>query len=192
MRRVLKLTLLVALLSVIRLGLGHPLERLLLNDRIDAAILASSGYFNTQFSTLDWVTYCFYSFVKWFSVSALYMKLDSVVHGRPLVRSLKVYGVAFLFFASISAAYMNQYNHPSDFYIYKILDGLLVFTLMALANTWIYPLVFRDYSVYSPHASHRVASPPRYPAMPHDSPVAERETPRPEHSFADLSQTKTT
>ncbi len=82
MRRVLKLTLLVGLLGVIRVAVGHPLVRLLLADRMDAAIEASSGYFNTQFSTLDWVTYCFYSFVKWFSVSALYMKLDGVVHGR--------------------------------------------------------------------------------------------------------------
>jgi len=182
-RRVLKLTLLVGLLGVIRVAVGHPLVRLLLADRMDAAIEASSGYFNTQFSTLDWVTYCFYSFVKWFSVSALYMKLDGVVHGRPLVRSLKVYGVAFLFFASISAAYMNQYNHPGDFYIYKIIEGLLIFTLMAFANSWIYPLVFRDYSIYSRQASHRVSSPHRNHVTPHNSPDAEQEFPRPEPSL---------
>lgn len=181
MRRVLKLTLLVALLAVVRVVIGHPLERLLLADRIDAAMEANSGYFNTQFSTLDWVTYCFYSFAKWFAVSAIYMKLDGVVHGRPLVRSLKVYGVMFVFFASVSAVYMNQYNHPGDFYVYKILQGLLIFTLMAFANAWIYPLVFRDYSARRAHAPHRVPFVPPSPAAPDGSPD-------PTHELHELSR----
>jgi hypothetical protein len=169
-RRVLKLTLLVALLGVVRIGIGHPLERLFLGDRINEAMAATPGYFNMQFSTLDWVTFCFYSFAKWFAVSAIYIKLDGVVHGRPLVRSLKVYGVMFVFFASVSAIYMNQYNHPSDFYVYQILQGLLIFTLMAVANALIYPHVFRDYSARRAHGPHRVPILPHSPAPPGDSP----------------------
>jgi hypothetical protein len=49
----------------------------------------------------------------------------------------------FLFFASVSAVYMNHYSHPKDFYIYNILDGLVVFPIVAVANGLLYPRFFR-------------------------------------------------
>ncbi len=111
------------------------------------------------------------------------MKLHPVVHGSPLVRSLKVYGVMFIFFASVSAVYMTHYNHPSDFYIYKILDGLMIFTLLAFANARIYPHVFRETSPRPGHGLHRAPYPPHSAATPQGSPDSAHHLHRPEPSL---------
>ncbi len=48
-----------------------------------------------------------------------------------------------LFFLSLSAIYMNHYQHPKDFYFWNMLDAILVFPLVALVNGVVYPRVFK-------------------------------------------------
>jgi hypothetical protein len=175
MGRILKFLLLVVLLNVVRYALGWPLEKLLIFDRLFGAMAASEGYFNMQFSALDWTTSFFYNFMMWATVSVIYIKIQPVVHGSPIRKSLKVYGVMFIFFASVSAIYMNHYTHPKDFYLYNILDGMLVFPLVAVANGLIHPRLFKISETQKqprPHA-------PAHPPLAGHFPAAQRHSPDP-------------
>jgi hypothetical protein len=48
-----------------------------------------------------------------------------------------------MLFACISAIYMNHDTHPKDFYLWNILDALLVFPFVALANGLLFPRIFK-------------------------------------------------
>ncbi len=106
------------------------------------AIERSPSYFNTNFTTFDWVTSYFYNFMLWLTISWVYFYLHPVFQGNYVVKSLKVYGIFWVLFASISAIYMNHYSHPRDFYLWNILDALLVFPFVALANGLLFPRIF--------------------------------------------------
>ena len=58
--------------------------------------------------------------------------------GSDFVASFKVFGIMCLFFASISAILMNHYSHPKDFYFWIILDGVLMYALVAACNGLLY------------------------------------------------------
>ena len=60
------------------------------------------------------------------------------LRGPDIVASLKVFAVMWLMFASVSAVYMNHYSHTRDFYLWNVLDALLVFTLVAVGNGYLY------------------------------------------------------
>ena len=139
----LKFLLLVILLNLVRYFVGGPIEGLLIVERVFNAMAESPSYFNTQFTTFDWVTSFFYNFMIWLTCTWVYAKMHHSFRGNPVVKSLQVYGLMFLFFASVSAVYMNHYSHPKDFYIYNILDGLVVFPIVAVANGLLYPRFFR-------------------------------------------------
>ena len=130
---------LVVILNLIRYLVGGPIEKLLVLDRLFGAMEKSAAYFNTQFTTLDWATSFFYNFMLWLTITWVFVKMHPLLSGNYIVRSLKVYGLMYLFFASVSAVYMNHYSHPKDFYLYNILDGLIVFPIVAIANGLIYP-----------------------------------------------------
>lgn len=144
MRRILKFLLLVALLNAVRYAFGWPLEKLFVAEKLTAAIENNSDIFNWQFTAADWTRFYLFNFMSLFLISLIYLKIEPVVHGHPIWKSLKVYGVMFLYFATVSAAYMNQYNHPGDFYFYNILDRMLIFPVVAVANGVLYPRLFKD------------------------------------------------
>ena len=133
----------VVILNVIRYLLGGPVEKLLILDRLFGAMDMSSSCFNTHFTILDWTTSFFYNFMMWLTFTWVFIKMRPGLSGHEVVKSLKVYGLMLLLFASISAIYMNHYRHPKDFYFYNILDGIIVFPLVAVANGLIYPRLFR-------------------------------------------------
>ncbi len=175
MRRVLKFILLVVFLTAVRYVVGGPLEKLLIADRLTATMEREYGFFNWQPSSIVWATSYFYSFMIWFLVSLVYVKIYPMVHGHPIWKSLKVYGVMFLYFATVSAMYMNQYSHSSDFYLYNILDRMIIFPLVAVANGLLHPRLFRDAAAAQKHA--RLHAPNHsplagtVPATPHGSPA---------------------
>jgi predicted Na+-dependent transporter len=103
------------------------------------------AYFNTNFQTIDWITSYFYNFMMWLSVTIAFHKIHPHLAGSMPVRSVKVYSFFVVVFASISAIYMNHYSHSKDFYLYSILDAVLVFVLLGLANGYLYPLLFRQH-----------------------------------------------
>jgi hypothetical protein len=140
----LKFLALVVVLNVLRYLLGFPFEKWLIFERLLGAMQRSSSCFNTQFTTFDWATSYFYNFMMWLTITWVFVMMHPVLRGSILVKSLKVYALMFLFFASVSAIYMNHYRHPKDFYAYNILDGLIVYTLVGVVNGLIYPLLFKS------------------------------------------------
>ncbi|MEE9225548.1 MAG: hypothetical protein V3U68_05050 [Bacteroidota bacterium] len=73
----------------------------------------------------------------------MYVLTDPGLKGNNIIKSLKVYGIAFLFFAIVSSIYMNHYSHTRDFYLFNILDSLIEFPIVAIGNGLLYPLFFK-------------------------------------------------
>jgi hypothetical protein len=182
MRRILKFLLLVFLLNSVRYAIGWPLERLLIQERLSAVTEGSPDIFNGAFGPWEWAIYFLANFMTWFLISVIYVKIEPQVHGSPMRKSFKVYGVMFLYFVAVSVTYMNQYSHPSDFYVWNILDRMLIFPIMAVTNGLIYPRLFHG-AAAEPHPrlhsqAHAPLSAP-FPVTPHGSPDASIELPRP-------------
>lgn len=182
MRRILKVFLLVFLLNSVRYAVGWPLERLFMREKLHAAMQDAGDIFNLQPTPWNWAAFFFVNFLIWFLITVVYVKIEPVVHGHPIRKSLKVYGVMFLFFVAISALYMNQYNHPGDFYVYHILDGMLIFPLVAVANGLIHPRLFRLPGAPKHVRPHAPMHPPlagHFPATPPGSLDPSARIPRP-------------
>ena len=81
--------------------------------------------------------------MMWLTISWVFVLLHPYLRGSPTVKILKVYGLMYLFFTSVSAIYMNHYSHPKDFYFYNIFDGLIIFPLVAIANGLVFPRIFK-------------------------------------------------
>lgn len=141
----LKLILLCILLNLLRYYVIGFLEGLVIMGPLWESMQKNISYFNTDFATIDWVTSYFYNFVMWFTVTVAFHKVHPHLRGSMPVKSLKVYGFFVIVFASISAIYMNHYSHSKDFYLYSILDAVLVFSLLGLANGFLYPWMFRQH-----------------------------------------------
>ena len=144
MRTFFKLLVLVIILNVIRYVAGFPIEAWLFFDGMGGAMERSSSYFNFSFTAFDWATSYFYNFVMWFVCVWVFHLVRPAVTGHSVVKSLKVFGILFLFFASVSAIYMNHYSHPKDFYFYSIADASVVFALVGLANGLLYKYFFKN------------------------------------------------
>lgn len=141
----LKLILLCILLNLLRYYVIGFLEGLVIMGPLGESMQKNISYFNTDFAMIDWVTSYFYNFVMWFTVTVAFHKVHPHLRGSMPVKSLKVYGFFVIVFASISAIYMNHYSHSKDFYLYSILDAVLVFSLLGLANGFLYPWMFRQH-----------------------------------------------
>lgn len=142
MKTFFKLMALVLLLNVIRYVAGFPLEEWLLFDRMGSAMKISAAYFNSSFTVFDWITSYSYNFVMWFACVWIFHFAHPSMTGHAVIKSLKIFGILFLFFASVSAIYMNHYSHPKDFYLYSIADGLIVFVLVGTMNGFLYKYFF--------------------------------------------------
>ncbi|MEX1139875.1 MAG: hypothetical protein WEF53_11080 [Bacteroidota bacterium] len=141
----LKLILLCIILNLLRYYVIGFVEGLVIMGPLFGAMEKNLSYFNTNFEAIDWITSYFYNFVMWLTVTVAFHKVHPHLKGSLPVRSLKVYGFFVIVFASISAIYMNHYSHSKDFYLYSILDAVLVFSLLGLANGFLYPLIFRQH-----------------------------------------------
>ena len=145
---------LVIVLNVIRYGVGGIIEAYTVLPWLFAEIEAHASYFNSEFTTIDWVTSYFYNFMMWFVAAWLFHLLRPVVDGSDLAASIKVFGIAWLFFASISAIYMNHYSHSKDFYFWNIADAIIAFGVVAVANG----LLYRP--IMGPHAANSLRETP--------------------------------
>jgi len=71
--------------------------------------------------------------------------LNPVLRGSIWLRSLKSYLLMAAFFCALAAVYMNHYVAGiRPFYYWSMVDALIVFTVVALANALLYPRFFRD------------------------------------------------
>ncbi|MFI5176405.1 MAG: hypothetical protein ACHQKY_16215, partial [Terriglobia bacterium] len=132
---------LVVALNLVRYVAGIPIEFPLVANKMFGVMERNASCFNIHFSTLDRTTSYFYNFVMWSTITWVFHLLHPGLRGSFIGKSLKVYGLMVLFFASVSAIYMNHYIHPKAFYIYNILDALIIFPIVAVANGLLYPLL---------------------------------------------------
>ncbi|MBL7994403.1 hypothetical protein JNM05_03440 [bacterium] len=144
MRTFSKLLLLAVLLNVIRYVLGFPIEAFLIFDGMAESMLSSSAYFKNDFLASDWAASYFYNFMMWFVCVWLFHIARPDLRGSDLLKSVRLFGILFLFFASVSAIYMNHYSHPKEFYYYSIADGLIVFAIVGAANGILYKYFFKN------------------------------------------------
>ncbi len=141
MKIILRFVALVIVLNIVRYIVGVPIEFPLVVNKMFGVMERNASCFNIHFSTLDWTTSYFYNFVMWLTITWVFHLLHPSLRGSFVGKSLKVYGLMVLSFASVSAIYMNHYIHPKSFYIYNILDALIIFPLVAVANGLLYPLL---------------------------------------------------
>ena len=97
------------------------------------------------FSSNDLPSSYFYNFAMWFCVVLIFHIAHKALTGKLILRSLIIFGLCFLFFASLAAIYMNHYNSDiRTFYLYSILDGLLLFLFLGIVNGFLYPVFFKN------------------------------------------------
>lgn len=135
---------LVLILNVIRYVIGGLIEAIVIMPPLFHVMQENASYFNTEFDTIDWVTSYVYNFVMWAVATWIYHISRPVLSGPEIVRSLKIFGLAFLFFAAVSFIYMNHYSHAASFYFINVADALIVFTLVGVANGWLYPMLMPE------------------------------------------------
>lgn len=137
---------LVLVLNVIRYVGGFVFEPFLIFPGLMGAMEQSAEYFRTEFQAFDWMTSYFYNFMMWLCCAWVYHLVRPNLRGSDLVASLKIFGILWISFASVSAIYMNHYSHPRDFYFWNVLDGLLVFALVGIANGLLYRRLMGSYA----------------------------------------------
>lgn len=137
----------VVILNILRYVGGFLIEPFVIFPGLSSAMEDSASYFNNAFETFDWVTSFFYNFMMWLSCVWVFHLVRPAIKGTDLVASLKVFGIMCLCFASISAILMNHYSHAKDFYFWIILDGVLMYALVAILNGLLYR------RVVGPHAA---------------------------------------
>jgi hypothetical protein len=135
----LRFLLLVFLLNIARYLLAMPLEMLFIFDPLFGIMAEHKTYFNTSYTTTDWITSYLYNFMMWFTAALVFHLVHPVLNGSWLHKSLKSFGLMYLFFASVSAIHMNHYSHPKTFYIWILLDAVIAFGIVAIANALLYP-----------------------------------------------------
>lgn len=152
--RILRFLALVVLLNIVRYAGGMLVEPWTVMPPLVDAMAASPEVFNTRFTPFDWATSYLYNFGVWLCAAWIFHLARPALKGSDLVASLKAFGLGWLFFACVSAVYMNHYSHPKDFYLWNILDAALVFTIVAVANGLLYRPLMGSYA-----AEAKVASP---------------------------------
>lgn len=136
--RIVRFLALVVILNLLRYLGGFLIEPLRIFPGMSAAMEDGAGNFNIAFETFDWVTSYFYNFIMWLTIVWVFHLMRPAIKGSDLVASFKVFGIMWVFFASVSAILMNHYSHPKDFYFWINLDGLLVYTFVAVCNGVLY------------------------------------------------------
>ena len=144
--RILRFLSLVVVLNVLRYVVGAVIEPFLIFPGLFGAMESNSSYFNTTFTQLDWVTSYFYNFVVWLTCVWAFHLMRPALRGNDFVASGKAFGLMWLFFASLSAVYMNHYSHTKDFYIWNIADALLMFAVVAIGNGLLYRRIMGTYA----------------------------------------------
>jgi len=100
--------------------------------------------FNANFGVNDFAISLVYNFVMWLAVVWVFHLAHPVFSGLLIWKSLKVFGLMLLFYLGVSAVYMNHYTDDlKPFYLYAMADGVLLFTLVGLANGLLYRFFFK-------------------------------------------------
>lgn len=138
-----KFLFLVILLNIVRYVIGAPIEGLVLMEPMHAVMPEYPEVFDTDFSNTDFAVSLFYNFMLWLTATWMFYLVHPVFNGNMIIKSLKVFGLMGLFFVSLAAVYMNHYTAEiKTFYLYSMLDAVILFPLVGLANGLLFPLIF--------------------------------------------------
>jgi len=140
----LRFIVLVIILNLVRYFVIGFIEQPTILPYLFAQMEANIEYFNASFNIIDWITSYFYNFVMWLIIVWIFHLIHPVIKGNFYIKSLKVFGIMWIFFASVSAIYMNHYSHSKGFYFWNIMDALLVYALLAIANGFLYPFIMNN------------------------------------------------
>ena len=142
-----KLVVLVVLLNIIRYIIGGPIESFTIMEPMHQPMIEYKDCFNSDFTNIDWASSFFYNFLVWFCAAWIFHLAQHSVSGNMIVKSFKIFGIALLFFISISAVFMNHYIEGiRTFYRFGMIDAVITFSIVALANGLLYPRFFRPKS----------------------------------------------
>ena len=145
MKTIFKFITLVIILNLIRYLIGGPIEGFTIMEPMHRVMPQYPDCFNNEFTQADWASSFFYNFMLWLSVVWIFHVAHPSVGGSYLVKSFKIFGLCCLFFVSLAAVYMNHYSTDiRTFYQYSMVDALILFSLLATANGFLYPLLFKE------------------------------------------------
>ena len=140
-----KFLLLVVILNLVRYLVGGPLEALFVIEGMHGVMPKFPNTFNVDFSGSDFAMSFFYNFMMWVAAAAVFYIAYPSLRGHFIIRSLKVFGLMGLFFVSLSAVYMNHYvPQVRVFYLYSMLDAVILFPIVGIANGLIFPRLFKQ------------------------------------------------
>lgn len=141
MNRLLRLLALTVVLNLVRYFVGGPIEGITIMEPMHRVMPLYPEVFDNDFTSTDFAISLGYNFMLWFSAAAVFHLMHPALKGGMLLKSLKSYGLMCLFFVSLAAVYMNHYvDAVKPFYFWSMVDALIVFTVVALANALLYPL----------------------------------------------------
>lgn len=142
MKNILKFLLLVVLLNGVRYLIGGMIEQYTIMLPMHQPMAEFPFCFNNNFTDHDWATSFFFNFMLWLAVTWLFHLAWPALKGSFITRSLIVFGICCLFFISLAAVYMNHYQEGiRTFYRYSMIDALILFPLLGVANGILYPLL---------------------------------------------------
>lgn len=144
MKTFLKFLLLVVMLNAVRYLVGGPIESLFVLDGMFGVMQKFPDAFNSDFSNTDMAVSFFYNFMLWLSAAALFFVAFPALKGHYVIRSLKIHALMCLFFLSLTAIYMNHFVvSVRSFFLYSMLDAVILFLIVGTANGLIFPLLFK-------------------------------------------------
>lgn len=144
MKTTARFLLLVVVLNLARYLLGWFPESWWVVPGMFGVMAKFPGSFNVNFDSKDFAVSLFYNFMLWFSAAWIFHVAHANVRGNFLIKSLKIYGISCLFFVSLTAVYMNHFvDSIKPFYLCSMLDAVILFPIVALANGLLYPKLFK-------------------------------------------------
>ena len=137
-----KILLLTLIINVLRYYPLSYVESLTIMEGMFGTMEAHPQYFGFTPDDLPW-SYL-YNFILWLCVVVIYHLAHRQLNGSHINRSLQVFAICGLFFISLTAVYMNHFNlEIRSFFRYSMMDALILFFFLGLANGLVYPKVFR-------------------------------------------------
>jgi len=143
MKTLLRFLLLVGILNFVRYLLGWFPETCWVLPGRFGVMAKFPESFNNNFGGEDFSVPLVYNFMLWLATAWIFHLAHASVRGSFLMKTLKIYGICALFFASLAVVCMNHFVAAIRlFYLQSMLDALVLFPIVAAANGLLYPLVF--------------------------------------------------
>jgi hypothetical protein len=80
----------------------------------------------------------------WFWATVVFHLIHPSLEGPVWLKSLKSFWLMAAFFISLAAIYMNHYvDAVKPFYFWSMVDAAIVFTIVGMANGFLYRLFFK-------------------------------------------------